>query len=679
VSNLDQLCINTIRCLAIDAIQKANSGHPGAPMGQAPMAYTLWQHHLRHNPKNPQWVNRDRFILSPGHGCMLLYSLLHLSGYGLTLEDLKQFRQLGSKTPGHSEVGHTAGVETTTGPLGQGFANGVGMGIAQKYLASYFNRPGHEIVDHLIYAIVSDGDLMEGVGSESASLAGHLKLDNLIYLYDDNRISIEGHTSVSFTEDRAKRFEAYGWHVQKIADGNDTDAIAQAIETAKSIKDKPHIIMVHTVIGYGSPNKKDTGEVHGAPLGKDEVKLTKQAYGWDPNKDFFVPEQVYEQFKAQVARGQKLEDEWKKKFAAYEQAHPDLAKQFTDWQAKTLPEGWADALPNFAGEKAMSTRVAQAKVLNAVGPKLPMLLGGSADLAPSTSTYIKGLGDFQSPTNESMGPHDMDKGNYGGRNFHFGVREHAMGSALNGMALSQMLIPYGATFLVFSDYCKPALRMAAYMKVQSVFVFTHDSIGLGEDGPTHQPIEHLSMLRSIYGLTTIRPSDATETAIAWKYAIEHRDGPTALALTRQNVPVIDRSKYPAATNLLKGGYILVGDAKAKPDVIILGSGSEVQFCLGAAELLQKDGLKVRVVAMPSFELFDQQPQSYRDQVLPPDVTARLAVEAGHPMCWHKYVGSQGGFQCMESYGLSGPFEQLYKHFGFTPENIAAKAKKLAKK
>jgi len=678
-NDLDQLCINTIRCLAIDAVQKANSGHPGAPMGQAPMGYVLWDRHLRHNPADPQWVNRDRFILSPGHGCMLLYSLLHLTGYDLPLNELKNFRQFGSKCPGHSEYGHSPGVETTTGPLGQGFANGVGMAMAQKYLAAYFNRPGHDIVDYTIYAIVSDGDLMEGVDSEAASLAGHLKLDNLIYLYDDNHITIEGHTTVAFTEDRAKRFESYGWHVQTIdGDGNDIEAISKAIEIAKGVKDKPHIINVRTIIGFGSPNKKDTHEVHGSPLGADEVKLTKKSYGWDPEKDFFVPDQALAKFRTQLTRGKEQEQQWQKKFSEYAKAHPDLAKQFSDWQAKKLPEGWSDALPNFVGEKSMSTRVAQAKVLNAIGPKLPMLLGGSADLAPSTSTYMKGLGDFQSPANPKGSAHDMDSGTYAGRNLHFGVREHGMASALNGMALSNMLIPYGATFLIFSDYCKPAIRLAGFMGVQSVFVFTHDSIGLGEDGPTHQSIEQLAALRAIYGLTTIRPSDATETAVAWKFAIEHRDGPTALALTRQNVPVLDRSKYPSAMNLLKGGYILVGDSKTKPDVIIIGTGSEVQYCISAAELLQKENVNVRVVAMPSMELFDKQPENYRNEVLPPDVTARLAVEAAHPMSWYKYVGPQGDLQCMSSYGASAPAETLYKHFGFTPENIADKARKLIK-
>ncbi|MBI3831048.1 MAG: transketolase [Planctomycetes bacterium] len=673
-SDLDQLCINTIRCLSIDAVQKANSGHPGMPMGAAPMGYVLWQNHLRHNPVNPHWANRDRFILSPGHGCMLLYSLLHLTGYkDVTLDEIKNFRQWGSKTPGHSEFGHTAGVETTTGPLGQGFANGVGMGIAQKYLAANFNRPGHEIVAYTIYAIVSDGDLMEGIGSEAASLAAHLRLDNLIYLYDDNHISIEGHTSVSFSEDRAKRFEAYGWHVQSVADGNDLGAIQQALETAKSVKGKPHIINVRTIIGYGSPNKKDSHDAHGAPLGPDEVKLTKKAYGWDPEKDFFVPEQAQAEFRKALKAGAQAEAEWTAKFAAYEKAHPDLAKQFKDWHAKRFPAGWTDALPSFAGEKPMATRQASGKVINAVAAKLPMLLGGSADLAPSTNTIIKDAAHFQSPENKG------DTGNYGGRNFHFGVREHAMGAALNGMALSQALIPYGATFLQFYDYCKPAVRLSAFMGVQSIWVFTHDSIGLGEDGPTHQPIEHLANLRTIYGLVTLRPADATETAAAWKIALERRNGPTALILTRQNTNVLDRAKYPAAANVEKGMYILLGSANEKPDVILISCGSEVDPTLAAAELLQKEGVHVRVISAPSVELFEKQSESYRNEVLPAEVRARVAVEAAHPQSWHKYVGLDGAVVGMERYGASAPYKILYEKFGFTPQNIAATAKKVIQK
>ena len=671
-TDLDLLCINTIRCLSIDAVERAKCGHPGLPMGAAPMGYLLWQKHLRHHPANPQWVNRDRFILSPGHGCMLLYSLLHLTGYDLSLEDLKNFRQLGSKTPGHSEYGHTPGVETTTGPLGQGFANGVGMAIAQKYLAAYFNRPGHALVDYRILAIVSDGDLMEGVASEAASLAGHLRLDNLIYLYDDNHISIEGHTSIAFTEDRGKRFEAYGWDVQVVEDGNDLAAIDQAIERAKAVQGKPHIVNIRTVIGYGSPNKKDSHEAHGAALGAEEVKLTKKAYGWDPEREFYVPEAAQAEFRKALERGKKMELEWNQRFAAYEQAHPDLARQFNAWHAKKLPAGWTDALPSFAGEKALATRAAQAKILAAIAPKLPMLLGGSADLAPSTSTLVKDLGHFQSPENKG------DAGSYTGRNFHFGVREHAMGSALNGMALSGALIPYGATFLIFSDYCKPAIRLSAIMGVQSLWIFTHDSIGLGEDGPTHQPIEQLAQLRAIHGLVTLRPADATETAAAWKVALERRDGPTALILTRQNVNVLDRTKYPSASNLEQGGYILSGSAREKPDVILLASGSEVHPTLEAAELLRQEALKVRVLSMPSLELFDRQPQSYRDEVLPPGVEARVAVEAAHPMPWYKYVGTHGAVVGMNSYGASAPAKALFEKFGFTAQNIAGTARKAMK-
>jgi len=670
---LDQLCVNTIRCLSIDGVQKANAGHPGMPMGAAPMAYVLWHRHLKHNPANPKWANRDRFILSPGHGCMLLYSLLHLTGYDLALDELKNFRQWGSKCPGHSEYGHTAGVETTTGPLGQGLSTGVGMAIAQKYLAGHFNRPGHEIVDYRIYGLVSDGDLMEGVASEAASLAGHLKLDNIIYLYDDNHVSIEGHTTLAFTEDRRKRFDAYGWHTQVVEDGNDLAAIHRALLKTQKVKDKPHLILVRTTIGFGSPNKADTAEVHGAPLGPDEVKLTKKAYGWDPEKEFFVPDEALKEFRKALRRGKNAEKDWAARFAAYKQAFPQLAQEFEDWQAKKLPAGWSDGLPNFAGEKDLPTRAASGKVLAVLGPKLPMLIGGSADLHPSTSTYVKATGDFQHPANEK------DTGTYAGRNLHFGVREHAMGAAVNGIALSGMLIPYGATFLVFSDYCKPALRLAAIMQQRSIFVFTHDTIGLGEDGQTHQPVEHLAMLRSLYGMVTIRPTDATEVPVAWKVALERHDGPTCLILTRQKVPVLDRSKFPPAENLAKGAYVLVGSAAEKPDVILIAVGSEMQFALAAAEQLKNEAVKVRVVAMPSMELFEKQPQAYKDEVLPPAVRARVAVEAAHPMCWYKYVGLDGAVVGMECYGASAPLKVLYEKYGFTPANIVAAAKKAMKR
>jgi transketolase len=667
---LDQLCITALRCLAVDAVQKANAGHPGMPMGAAPMGYVIWQRHLRHNPADPQWVNRDRFVLSPGHGCMLLYSLLHLTGYDLSLEDLKNFRQFGSRCPGHSEYGHTPGVETTTGPLGQGFSSGVGMAIARKYLAAYFNRPGHEIVDYTIYGIVSDGDLMEGVAGEAASLAGHLKLDDIIYLYDDNRVTIEGHTSLAFTEDRRRRFEAYGWHVQTLPDGNDVKAIHRAILKARRVRGRPHLIAVRTIIGYGSPNKADTADVHGAPLGPDEVKLTKTAYGWDPAREFFVPPEVHKEFRMALRRGRRARADWEARFARYREAFPELAQQFEDWRQKKLPAGWDEGLPDFAGEKEVPTRAASGKVLGLIGPRLPMLIGGSADLHPSTSTYVKATGDFQQPENEG------DRGSYAGRNLHFGVREHAMAAAVNGMALSHMLIPYGATFLIFSDYCKPSLRLAAMMKVRSIFVFTHDSIGLGEDGATHQPVEQLGALRSVPGLVVIRPSDATEVPFAWKAAIERRDGPTCIILTRQKVNVLDRAKFPPAANLLKGAYILAGDANGKPDLILISAGSELHFALGAGEELAREGVKVRVVAMPSMELFEAQPQEYRDAVLPPAVRARVAVEAGHPMSWHKYVGLDGAVVGMTTFGGSAPFKVLYDKFGFTPENIAKVARKV---
>ncbi|MCZ7647933.1 MAG: transketolase [Planctomycetota bacterium] len=671
-ADLDLLCINTIRCLAMDAVQKANSGHPGMPMGCAPMAYVLWKNHLKHNPANPEWADRDRFILSPGHGCMLLYALLHLHGYDLALEDLKQFRQWGSKTPGHSEYGHTAGVETTTGPLGQGLANGVGMAIARKYLAAYFNKPGHEIVDYWITGIVSDGDLMEGVTAEASSMAGHLKLDNIVYLYDDNHISIEGHTTVAFTEDRMKRYEAYGWHTQIVADGNDLDAIEAAIAKAKTVKDKPHIIAVRTVIGYGSPNKADSHDAHGAPLGPDEVKLTKQAYGWDPEQSFHVPEEALAEFRKSVAKGKQAEAAWKTKFEAYRKAHPELAREFEDWQAGKLPAGWDAGLPTYPPGKDVPTRKAQGDTLAAVGPKLPMLLGGSADLAPSTNTIVKTSGHFQHPANKG------DEGNYAGRNLHFGVREHGMGAALNGIALSRMLIPYGATFLIFSDYCKPAIRLSAFMGVQSIWVFTHDSIGLGEDGPTHQPVEQLAQLRATVGLVTFRPSDANEVPLAWKAAIERRDGPTAIVTTRQNLPVFDRSKLGPAAGLLKGGYILKEADGGKPDAILIGTGSEVQYALGAAELLAEAGVKARVVAMPSTELFDKQPEAYREQVLPAAVRARVAVEAAHPQSWHKYVGLDGAVVGMERYGASAPYQTVYEKLGFTARNVADTAMRLLK-
>ena len=655
-AELDQLCINTIRFLSIDGVQKANSGHPGMPMGAAPMAYVLWTRFLKHHPRKPRWPNRDRFVLSAGHGSMLLYSLLHLAGYDLSLDDLQQFRQWGSKTPGHPEYLLAAGIESTTGPLGQGFGMGVGMAIAQKYLAAHFNRPGHELVDYKIYALVSDGDLMEGVASEAASLAGHLGLDNLIYLYDDNRISIEGSTDLAFTEDRGKRFEAYGWFVQNLPDGNDLVAVEQALRSAQAEKARPSLIMARTHIGFGSPNKQDTAEVHGAPLGEEEVKLTKQNLGWPLEPKFYIPEEVLGHFRKALERGAQAEAQWQAVLAAYRRAFPELAAEWDRYVNGELPEGWKDKLPTFSSaDKPLATRQASGKVLNAIAPFLPTLLGGSADLAPSTNTLIKDAGDFS-------------KGNYGARNFHFGVREHGMGSILNGMALSG-LIPYGATFFVFSDYLRPALRLAALMEVHSIFVFTHDSIFLGEDGPTHQPIEQLPALRAIPNLSVIRPADANETTVAWRVAIEHRGGPVALCLTRQTLPIIDRAKYGPAEGLARGAYVLADCRGKAPEIILIASGSEVAPALEAYEKLSAEGVAARLVSMPSWDLFEKQPQAYRDEVLPPGVTARLGVEAASPFGWERYVGQKGAVIGINRFGASAPYKVLAEKFGFTAANI----------
>lgn len=662
-TQLDQLCINTVRCLAMDGVQKANSGHPGMPMGAAPMAYVLWTRFLRHNPRNPHWPNRDRFILSAGHGSMLLYSLLHLTGYDLSLDELKQFRQWGSKTPGHPENLLVAGIEMTTGPLGQGFATGVGMAIAQKYLAARFNRPGHELLDYRIYGIVSDGDLMEGVSHEAASLAGHLGLDNIVYLYDDNHISIEGSTDLAFTEDAGKRFEAYGWFVQRLGDGNDLSAIDGAIRAAQASKGKPSIIMVRTHIAYGAPHAQDTAEAHGAPLGEEEIKLTKQAYGWPVEPKFYVPGEALAHFREAIERGARAEADWKSRRDAYKQANPYLAGEWERFERGERPEGWAAKIPSFkVTDGPMATRQASGKVLHAIAPNLPELIGGSADLAPSTNTYVKGLGDFS-------------KANYGARNLHFGVREHAMGSILNGMALSG-LIPYGGTFMIFSDYARPAVRLAALMEAHSIFVFTHDSIFLGEDGPTHQPIEHLPALRAILNLMLIRPADANETAVAWRVAIERRGGPVALALTRQVLPVIDRTKYASAEGLARGGYVLAEAPGKSPEVILIASGSEVAVALEAFEKLTVEGIAARVVSLPSWDIFEKQAQAYKNEVLPPSVTARLAIEAAAPLGWDRYVGPKGAVIGMTRYGASAPYKVLADKFGFTAANVIQRAKEL---
>ena len=646
----------------MDGVQKAKSGHPGMPMGTAAMAYVLWTRHLKHNPTNPKWHNRDRFVLSAGHGSMLLYSLLHLTGYELPLDELKKFRQYKSLTPGHPEYHLTPGVETTTGPLGQGFANGVGMAIAERYLAARYNRPNFEAVNYKVYGIVSDGDLMEGVASEAASLAGHLKLGNIIYLYDDNHISIDGSTTLSFTEDVAKRFEAYGWHVQIVEDGNDLESVHAALKAAEDETNRPSLIKVRTHIGFGSPNKQDTSEAHGAPLGEDEVRLTKRKLGWDPEKQFEVPAEALLHFRRAVEQGKKWEALWRTMFENYKRSHPDLAGELENVREGRLGDEWKKALPVYGPETAMATREASGKALNALAPLLPTLLGGSADLAPSNNTFLKGIPEFQANV-------------YSGRNFRFGVREHAMGSILNGMALTDGIIPYGGTFFVFSEYMRPSVRMAALMGIRPIYVYTHDSIGLGEDGPTHQPVEQFAALRAIPNITLIRPADANETSMAWKVAIEHTTGPVALTLTRQKVPTIDRTKYAAAENLSKGAYILAENSKT-PGIILIGTGSEVQFVLGAYEQLVKENVPARLVSMPSWELFERQSKEYRESVLTPSIKKRLVIEAGSPMGWHKYAGDSGVIIGLTTFGASAPYELLYKEYGFTVENVLKNAREL---
>jgi len=659
-SDLDHLCINTIRTLAMDGVQKANSGHPGMPMGTADMAYVLWTQFLKHNPANPAWPDRDRFILSAGHGSMLLYSLLHLTGYDLPLDELKNFRQWGSRTPGHPEYGLTPGVEMTTGPLGQGFATGVGMAIAERFLAAHFNRPGHTIVDHFTYAIVSDGDLMEGISHEAASLAGHLRLGKLIYLYDDNGITIEGSTDLAFSEDVAARFRAYGWHVQQV-DGYDLAAIAGAIRAAQAETMRPSLIIARTHIGFGSPHKQDTAGVHGSPLGEEELRLTKQNLGWPVEPPFHIPDQALARFRQAVERGRDRETDWQTRFAAYAAAYPELAAEWEMAMSGELPPGWDADLPVFKPEDGpLATRVASGKVLNALAPRLPTLIGGSADLASSNKTYLNGQGDFEADTP-------------GGRNLHFGVREHAMGAILNGLTLHGGVITYGGTFLVFSDYMRPAIRLAAMMELPVIYVFTHDSIGIGEDGPTHQPIEQLAALRAIPGLTVIRPADANETVEAWRVALTHGDGPVALALTRQKLPTLDRARLASADGLARGAYILAEAENGQPEVIIIATGSEVHVALAAQELLAQRGVAARVVNMPSWELFERQPRDYRHAVLPPAITARLAVEAGVAQGWHRYVGPAGDVVSIERFGASAPYKVLWEKFGFTAENVATRA------
>ena len=651
--NLQTRAINTLRFLSADGVQKANSGHPGLPMGAAAMAFTIWTRHLRHNPRNPKWAGRDRFILSGGHGSMLLYSLLHLTGYDLPLEELKNFRQWGSLTPGHPEYGLTPGVEVTTGPLGQGFANGVGMAIAASHMAATFNQKGQELIDSFIYAIVTDGDLMEGVASEAASLAGHLSLGRLIYLYDDNHISIDGSTDLAFTEDRAVRFRAYGWQVLRVEDGNDVEAIDRAIQEAKA-EPRPSLILCRTTIGFGAPNRQGTSKAHGEPLGDEELNAAKDNLGWPKEPRFFIPDDVLEFFRKTVEKGRELEHDWKMKFEAYTRLHPVLGGELQRRLNGDLPEGWESSLPSFpADAKGMATRAASGKTINALAAKLPELIGGSADLAPSNNTKIDGSPAFQ-------------KDSYGGRNFHFGVREHAMGSILNGMAVFGGVIPYGGTFLVFSDYMRASIRLAALSHYPSIFIFTHDSVGLGEDGPTHQPIEHLMSLRLIPNLVVIRPADANETAAAWKVAIQRRDGPTVLALTRQNVPTMQSS-----AQVDKGAYVLKD--LGTPDLILMASGSEVGLILEAAQKLAEGGKGVRVVSFPSWELFEKQDAAYRESVLPKNIQKRLAVEAGTGAGWERYAKS---VISIERYGASAPAKVIFEKLGFTVENVVAKAKEL---
>lgn len=655
----DLLCINTIRTLAMDGVQKARSGHPGMPMGMADAAYVLWTRFLKHNPKDPKWPDRDRFVLSAGHGSMLLYSLLYLTGYDLTLEDLMAFRQWGSRTPGHPEYGLTPGVETTTGPLGQGFANGVGMAIAERFLAATFNRPGLPIFDHYTYAIVSDGDLMEGISHEAASLAGHLGLGKLIYLYDDNDISIEGSTDITFTEDVAARFRAYGWHVQKV-DGYDLNGIAAAIRAARREIARPSLIICRTHIAYGSPHKQDDASAHGEPLGEEEVRLTKKALGWPPDAQFWVPPEVLPVFRRAVEEGAAAQARWQAMWAEYARQYPREAALLERLWAGELPHGWEEVIPSFSpADGPMATRKASGIVLNALAAALPTLIGGSADLAPSNLTLLRGYDDFQKETPA-------------GRNLRFGVREHAMGGILNGMALHGGLIPYGGTFLVFSDYMRPAVRLAAMMHLPIVYVWTHDSLWIGEDGPTHQPVEHLAALRAIPNLTLIRPCDANETAEAWRAALRRRDGPTALVLTRQNLPILDRSGVAGAQNLARGAYVLRDAPEGNPNLILIASGSEVHLALAAQEGLAEQGVQARVVSMPSWELFDAQPPEYRAAVLPPAVP-KIAIEAARPLGWERYVGPDGAVIGIGRFGASAPYPVLMEKFGFTPQAVIERA------
>ena len=661
-ANVELLAINTVRTLAMDAVQAAESGHPGTPMALAPLAYTLYQRHLKHNPADPAWPDRDRFVLSAGHASMLLYATLYLAGYDLTLDDIRQFRQWGSKTPGHPEVGHTAGVETTTGPLGQGIANAVGMAVAERSLAAAFNRDGHTIVDHHTWFIAGDGDLMEGVSHEAASFAGHQRLGKLIGFFDDNRITIDGSTGLSCSDDVASRFAAYNWHVAHVADVNDLAALDAAIVAARAVSDRPSLIIVRTHIGYGSPNRVDTAKAHGEPLGKDEVALAKKALGWSSVEAFHVPEEALAHWRSARERGAAVQDQWRRQLIAYAKAHPADAKEFGRRMHGDLAAGWESALPTFDQSNGnVATRAASGIVLNAIAPALPELIGGSADLSGSNLTTIKGAPAVAAATG-------------GGRNLYFGIREHAMGAVMNGMALHGGIIPYGGTFLVFADYMRPAIRLAALMGRQAIYVFTHDSIGLGEDGPTHQPVEHLSALRCIPNLLVLRPADAAETAEAWRVAVRHRSGPTALILTRQKLTLLDRARCALASGVMRGAYVLL-DGAGPPRVVLLASGSEVQVALDAQKALASEGISARVVSVPSHELFARQDAAYRDQVLLPGLP-RVAVEAAHPMSWYHLVGERGAVVGIDRFGASAPYQKLYEEYGITPAAVAAAARRL---
>jgi transketolase len=677
--DIDRLCIDTLRFLAVDMVQRADSGHPGLPLDAAPMAYVLWDRFLRHNPENPHWFDRDRFILSAGHGSALLYALLHLTGYDLGLDDLKSFRQWNGRTPGHPERGRTPGVEMTTGPLGQGFGNGVGMAIAEAHLAARFNRPGHGIVDHYTYALVSDGDLMEGVASEAASLAGHLRLGKLVYLYDRNRVTLSSSIDLTFTEDVAGRFRAYGWQVLPVVDGNDCPAIFQALTEARRNPGQPSLIIVDTHIGYGSPGKQDSFEAHGAPLGVEEVRLTKRNLGWPEDRQFHIPEDALQHCRQKLAAGRRQEEEWRQRFEAYRQAYPDLAAELEQCIAGRPTPGWETKLPVYEPEaKGVSTRAASGKTLNAIAAAVPSLLGGSGDLNPSTYSALKGMGDFESPDRRAADLQGSAGGEWGyaGRNLWFGVREHAMGAALNGLAAHGGLLPYGATFLNFSDYLRPTLRLAAMMALKTIYIFTHDSIGLGEDGPTHQPIEQLPSLRAIPRLVTIRPADANEAVAAWRAIVRIEDRPVALILTRQNLPVLDRQRFAPAAGLLRGAYVLADPAAGRPDLILIATGSEVSLIVEAAASLAKRGIGARLVSMPSWELFDEQDAAYRDGVLPPGIKPRLAVEAASPLGWERYVGEAGAIIGLDRFGASAPGGETMRRLGFTAERVCERAMEL---